>query len=370
MRAAVLHAPGDLRIEEYAEPVAGPGTVVLAVAYNGLCGTDVTEYTKGPMMVPLTERHPGSGHLGPTILGHEFVGEVVDAGPGAEHWRGRRVASGAGVSCGTCRRCLAGRTNLCERYYTLGLSTHGALADYVAVPAATLREIPEGCAALDAALAQPLAVGLHAVDRSGVRPGDTVVLLGAGAIGSFILAGLAGVSGVSGASGISGHDGRVIAVDVDAGRLAAAERLGATETLLVDPDNSEDPVRDRVPGGADVVIESSGVPGAAQRAAHLVAMGGTVLLVGLVKTPQSLALADLVLREVTVRTTVAHVCDSDLPRALELLRDRPLAAELVGRVVPLERVVPDALEPLAAGTVSGKVLVSPLSNTGRQQDRP
>jgi len=345
MRAAVLHAPGDMRIEEYAEPVAGPGEVVLAVAGNGLCGTDVTEYTKGPMMVPLTTRHPGSGHLGPTILGHEFVGEVVDAGPGAERWLGRRVASGAGVSCGACRRCRQGRTNLCERYYTLGLSTHGALAEYVAAPAATLREIPDGCGDHDAALAQPLAVGLHAVDRSGVRPGDTVVLLGAGAIGSFILAGLAG------------HDGRVVAVDVDAGRLAAAERLGATETLLVGPDDPEDPVRDLVPGGADVVIESSGVPGAAQRAAHLVAMGGTVLLVGLVKAAQSLALADLVLREVTVRTTVAHVCDTDLPRALELLRDRPLASELVGRVVPLDRVVTDAFEPLAAGTLPGKVLV-------------
>jgi len=345
MRAAVLHAPGDMRIEEYAEPVAGPGTVVLSVAYNGLCGTDVTEYTKGPMMVPLTTRHPGSGHLGPTILGHEFAGEVVHAGAGAERWRGRRVASGAGVSCGGCRRCRQGRTNLCERYYTLGLSTHGALADFVAVPAATLREIPDGCADRDAALAQPLAVGLHAVDRSGVQRGDTVVLLGAGAIGSFILAGLAG------------HDGRVIAVDVDAGRLAAARRLGATETLLVSPDDPEDPVRDLVPDGADVVIESSGVPGAAQRAAHLVAMGGTVLLVGLIKAPQSLALADLVLREVTVRTTVAHVCDTDLSRALELLRDRPLADELVGRVVPLGRVVADAFEPLAAGAVPGKVLI-------------
>jgi (R,R)-butanediol dehydrogenase/meso-butanediol dehydrogenase/diacetyl reductase len=99
------------------------------------------------------------------------------------------------------------------------------------------------------------------------------------------------------------------------------------------------------------------VPGAAQRAADLVATGGTVLLVGLVKAPQSVALADLVLREVTVRTTVAHVCDTDLPRALELLRDRPLANELVGRVVPLQRVVTDAFEPLAAGTLPGKVLV-------------
>jgi (R,R)-butanediol dehydrogenase/meso-butanediol dehydrogenase/diacetyl reductase len=339
MRAAVLHAPGDLRIEERPDPACGPGTVVLAVSHNGLCGTDVTEYTKGPMMVPLNTRHPGSGHVGPTILGHEFIGEVVETGTGAERWRGRRVASGAGVWCGACGPCVRGRTNLCDRYYTLGLSTHGGLADYVAVPAATLREIPDGCADVDAALAQPLAVGLHAVSRSGVGPGDTVVLVGAGAIGSFILAGL------------SGHDGRVIAVDIDPGRLASARQLGATETYLADEATT---VR-----GAEVVIESSGVPGAARRACELVADGGTVLLVGLVKAAQSLDLTDLVLREVTIRTTVAHVCDADLPRSLELLSRRPLAPLLVDRVVPLDRVVTDALEPLASGRVPGKVLVTP-----------
>src|SRR5690348_14311890 len=199
MRAGVLHAPGDLRVEERPEPTCTSDSVVLAVRYNGLCGTDVTEFTKGPMMVPLHTRHPGSGHLGPTILGHEFIGEVVEAGAEVRHWLGRRVASGAGVSCGRCDLCRRGRTNLCDRYYTLGLSTHGGLAEYVSVPASTLREIPEDCADLDAALAQPLAVGLHAVSRSGVGPGDTVVLLGAGAIGSFILAGL------------SGHPGEVIA---------------------------------------------------------------------------------------------------------------------------------------------------------------
>lgn len=347
MRAAVLHAAGDVRVEERAEPATAPGTVVVSVTYNGLCGTDVTEYTRGPMMVPLSTPHPGSGHVGPTVLGHEFVGEVVAAGPGAGYWLGRRVASGAGVSCGTCDRCRRGRTNLCERYYTLGLSTDGALADYVAVPASTLREIPAGCADIDAALAQPLAVGLHGVSRAGIRGGDTVVLLGAGAIGSFILAGLAG------------HDGRVLAVDLDARRLAAARQLGATETCLVEPDADGDPVRDLVPRGADVVIESSGVPGAAQRAVRLVAPGGNVLLVSLVKAPQSLELADLVLREITVRTTVAHVCDADLPRALDLLDRLPLSGLLVDRVVPLDTVVSDAFEPLASGSVPGKILVAP-----------
>jgi (R,R)-butanediol dehydrogenase/meso-butanediol dehydrogenase/diacetyl reductase len=345
MRAAVLHAPHDLRLEDRPDPVVGAGEVLVRVRYNGLCGTDATEYTKGPMMVPLTTPHPGSGHVGATVLGHEFIGTVVATGAGTEQWAGERVASGAGVSCGECVWCRRGRTNLCARYYTLGLSTHGGLAELVSVPAATLRRIPDGCADVDAALAQPLAVGLHGVARAGVQPGDTVVLLGAGAIGSFLLAGLAG------------HDGSVVALDVDPDRLATAQVLGATETHLIDRDAEPADLRDLVPDGAGVVIEASGVPGGAARALALAARGGTVLLVGLTQVPQPLKLSDVVLQEIDVRTTVAHVCDTDLPAALDLLTDRPLSPVLVDRVVPLERVVTDGFEPLAAGTVHGKVLV-------------
>src|SRR3954452_21070488 len=138
MRAAVLYAPHDVRLEDRPEPVRTEGEVIIEVSYNGLCGTDATEFTKGPMMVPLSRRHPGSGHVGPTILGHEFIGTVVDAAPALASWGGRRVASGAGVSCGECPWCLRGRTNLCAHYYTLGLSTHGGLAELVAAPARTL----------------------------------------------------------------------------------------------------------------------------------------------------------------------------------------------------------------------------------------
>ncbi|MDQ1627113.1 MAG: (R,R)-butanediol dehydrogenase / meso-butanediol dehydrogenase / diacetyl reductase [Actinomycetota bacterium] len=347
MRAAVLHAPHDLRVEDRPEPTCGDGEVVIEVIYNGLCGTDATEYTKGPMMVPLSVPHPGSGHVGPTTLGHEFIGRVVEAGAGAEQWKGRRVASGAGVSCGECAWCLRGRTNLCARYYTLGLSTHGGLAQLVAAPAGTLREIPAGCTDLDAALAQPLAVGLHALARAGVQPGDNLVLLGAGAIGTFILAGL------------SGREASVLALDIDEGRLAVARGLGATETQVIERDATPGQLRDLVPAGADVVIECSGVPGGAARAYALAARGGTVLLVGLTQAPQPLQLADVVLREVDTRTTVAHVCDTDLPAALDLLTTRPLAPVLVDRVVALEDVVPEGFEPLAAGAAHGKILVAP-----------
>ena len=347
MRAGVLHEPGDLRVEDRADPAPEPGGVVIEVAYNGLCGTDATEFTKGPMMVPLHTRHPGSGHLGPTVLGHEFVGTVVDAAPDLRHLVGRRVACGAGVSCGECAWCRRGRTNLCARYFTLGLSTDGGLATFVRAPATTLVEVPEACTLESAALAQPLAVGIHAVRRSGVRPGDSVVLLGAGAIGSFVCAGL------------EAHDGPVLAVDVDEGRLASARALGATDTALVDRSAGPDDLQGLVDGGADVVFETSGVPGAVERAFALTARGGTVVLVGLNSAPSTLSLAPVVLREVDVRTTVAHVCADDLPAALDLLTRRDLGSSMVDRIVGLDDVVDRGLRPLAAGEVTGKVLVDP-----------
>ncbi len=347
MQAAVLHSPHDLRVQTCPDPVCGPGDVIVEVALNGLCGTDATEYAKGPMMVPLTTPHPASGHVGPTILGHEFIGTVVQAGDSASTLLGKRVACGAGVSCGACRWCRAGRTNLCAEYYTLGLSTHGGLAEYVSAPARICLPVPDGCANSDAALAQPLAVGIHAVRRAAVRPGDSIVLLGTGAIGSFICAAL------------SGHDGAITAIDIDDARLGVAKALGAAETRKIDRDATAAEVRDLLPAGADIVFETSGALGAAERAFALAARGGTVLLVGLNTTRQPLNLADLVLREVNVHATVAHVCDQDLPEALEMLSSRRLSAMLLDRVIALEEIVAMGLGPLIAGTATGKILVDP-----------
>ncbi len=347
MKAGVLYAPHDLRVEDRRDPVVGADDVLVEVAYNGLCGTDATEYAKGPMMVPLTSPHPGSGHVGPTILGHEFIGTVVDAGVNAKAMVGKRIACGAGVSCGQCAWCLAGRTNLCAKYYTLGLSTHGGLAEFVAAPQGICVEIPEGCPDLDAALAQPLAVGIHSVRRAHLSPGDTVVLLGVGAIGSFIC------------SALRGHEGPIIAMDIDDSRLAVARSLGATDTVLIPRDTTPAQVRDLLPTGAETVFETSGVLGSAERAFALAARGGNVVLVGLNKTPQPLNLADIVLREVNVQTTVAHVCGTDLPEALAILAETRLSTTLLDHVVPLSDVVAGGLDPLVAGTATGKILVDP-----------
>jgi (R,R)-butanediol dehydrogenase/meso-butanediol dehydrogenase/diacetyl reductase len=345
MRAGVLYAPHDLRIEDRGDPIFGDDDVVVAVTYNGLCGTDATEYTKGPFMVPLNAPHPGSKHRGPTILGHEFIGTVVDAGANARARIGSRIACGAGVSCGFCPWCLAGRTNLCVDYYTLGLSTHGGLAEYAAAPSGICVDIPDSCADVDAAFAQPLAVAIHGVRRARVSPEDTIVLLGVGSIGSFICAALAG------------HQGPIIAIDIDEARLETARLIGATETRLIDQSITPASLCDLLPSGADVVFETSGVLGSAERAFALAARGGSVVLVGLNKAPQPLNLANIVLREVNVQTTVAHVCGSDLTAALALLDARPLSDVLLDRIVSLDDVIVAGLDPLVAGEVRGKILV-------------
>jgi len=348
MRAAVLYGNNDIRVEDVPIPRISANDVLIKVSYNSLCGTDATEFAKGPMMVPLDKPHPNSKHFGPTILGHEFVGLVVETGEDAKEMMGLRVACGAGVSCGTCKMCKMGRTNLCDSYYTLGLSTHGGLAEFVSAPKDICIPIPDDCSDLDAALAQPLAVGIHAVRRAKISPGDRVVLLGVGAIGSFVCVAL------------QEHDVDVTAIDIDQSRLDAARKLGADHTILIDPDLSADGLRELYRPGADIVFETSGTKGAPTRALALTRDGGTLLLLGLNKTPQDFPFSDAVLREVTLETSAAHVCSQDIPAALEILKSGRVALLLTERVLSLENAH-EAFTAVSNGLARGKIILSPLT---------
>ena len=211
MKAAVFHGPRDVRIENVPDPSApAPDEVVLEVIRAAICGTDASEWDHGPILC-----RPG------VVLGHEFVGRVTDVGSGVTGLRvDDRVVSGAGISCGQCAWCLRGRTNLCAEYRTLGLQVDGGLAEYVTSPAAICRSVPEACDDDAAAMAQPLAVALHALSRVAQRPDESVAVIGAGGIGSFVIAGASHAA----------SEGRVVAIDVDASRLATASALGASQT--------------------------------------------------------------------------------------------------------------------------------------------
>jgi (R,R)-butanediol dehydrogenase/meso-butanediol dehydrogenase/diacetyl reductase len=355
VRALVLHAAGDARIEDRPEAAPpGAGDVTLRVIRVGLCGTDASEYAAGPVMTPLTTRHPNSGVLGPVVLGHEFIGVVEDAGTAVANVTvGDRVAAGAGVWCGRCDWCRRGQTNLCATYWTYGLSADGGLTERITVPAAMVHPVAAHVSDDNAALAQPLAVGVHAVERSRIRPDDVVVVHGAGAIGSFIVAGA-----------VAAGAGAVVAVDVDPGRLEVARKLGATHAVDARDDDPLEAVRELTGGAlADVTVEASGLVDGMSRVQRLTRRGGTVLLVGLPKKEVSFNALDLILREIDVMTTLAHVCDRNLPAALALLAERDLASLLVEKVVPLERAIEDALVPLAEGAARGKLLVDPQAAT-------
>lgn len=349
MRAAVFHGPKDVRVEAVPEPPPlGPHEVLLEIDRAGICGTDSSEYLHGPNQLPIERRHHASGHVGPLIIGHEMLGKVSAVGGGVEGLAvGDRVVPGAGMWCGECDWCRAGKTNLCERYYTLGLQANGGMAELVNVPERMCQTVPEACSDRSAAVAQPLAVGLHAVSRARVAAGYSVAIIGVGGIGFFILAGA-----------LAEGAGPVVAIDVEPNRLDRASAYGAS--ARVNP-REEDPttallqMTDGI--GFDVVFEASGAETAPELAQAIVRRGGTILLVGLHKQPRAFDVTDLVLREVELVATLAHVCDVDLPNALELLQDPRLAEAALDREIELEAVVDEGLEPLAAGNVSGKIVI-------------
>jgi (R,R)-butanediol dehydrogenase / meso-butanediol dehydrogenase / diacetyl reductase len=349
MRAAVYHGPRDVRVESIEDPGhPGPGDLLLAPTRAAICGTDSAEYAHGPQMVPLNERHAASGHVGPLVLGHEFVGRVVAVGSEVEGFReGDRVVSGAGVSCGNCEWCRAGRTNLCASYYTLGLNAPGGLAQRVLSPAGICRIVPDSIGDDAAAMTQPLAVAIHALARGGVGPGETLAVIGLGGIGAFVL-------GAAASRGLR----RLIGIDVDPARLQVASSLGADDVIDARSADVAALVQEATGGdGADVVIEASGAPGSPSIAIHAAKRGGRVVIVGLQAKPPEVDLFDAALREVELRTTVAHVCGTDIPASLAVLDSTAIAEKVLDRVIPLERLVEDGLLPLAEGRAAGKIVV-------------
>ena len=348
MKAAVYYGAHDVRIEDRPTPVRGDGEALIRVLRSGMCGTDATEWRSGPHLFPVSGTpHPVSGHVGPLILGHEFIGEVVEVGQGTRFAVGDRVAAGAGVWCGECPRCLEGRTNLCWNYTTLGLNVDGGMAEFVAAPEKMLAAIPDGMTLDAAGLSQPLAVGFHAARRSGAQPGDRVVLISAGAIGTFVLAAL-----------LSFGDIDVTVIDLPGPKLDRALRLGASRVIPASGTVVADVLAAVHPRGADVVIEASGAPGQLADAIRMVRAGGTILQVGLPASPPEVELPAIVLREVTLRTTNAHVFAEDLGPSLQLLATTGLADELLDSVHPLEDIA-EQLERLATGQLEGKVLFDP-----------
>ena len=358
MRAAVYHGARDIRIEDVPVPMPGPGELLLEVRSAGICGTDALEWDRGPILTPVDQPHPASGHHGPIILGHEFGGRVVDLGPEVDGFgAGDLVACVAGISCGACAACLAGTSNFCDRYFTLGIDHHGGLARYAVADSGACLEV--GRFGLDydrAALVQPMSVAFHALRQGKLRPGDTAVVLGVGGVGAFLV------------YAATQHGAHVLAVDLDPARLALAEALGASTVLRADPDSSPaSGVLGNTASPVDAVYEVTGVPAALTAALEMVRPRGRVVRVGLGAHPVPIDMRRITLHEIRLVGTRAQVFEDDFADAAALIASRSQGwSDVAPIALPLERLVSDGLLPMAKGRPERiKTLIDPWATAIR-----
>lgn len=319
-QAALVLVGPDRFVVEQREPVeAGDGQVGVDVGWVGLCGTDL-HIVEGS--------HPRARF--PLVLGHELVGRAV-----AGSHRGRLVVVDPLIACGRCVACSIGQGHVCANLRLVGIDRDGGLSGRVVVDPDRLHPVPDGLDPVVAALAEPLAVAIHATRRATVRPGDRVVIMGAGPIG-LLLAMAAR---------------RARATTILIGELAPARRALAKATGFetLDPDDPLADLEGRTDGSlADVAFDAAAAPAVAALLPRLVRPAGRVGLVGTYGRPVELDLQAVLFKELTLIGNRVYE-PPDIDAALVMLGDDPTAFRpLISEVVTLDRA-PWAFDRLRAG---------------------
>ena len=317
MRAAVIKESHEVSVISVEDPTPGPRDVVVDVAACGICGTDlhILDGEFPPTPYPITP-------------GHEFAGTVVARGAEVrpDLAVGVRVAVDPSLYCGYCRRCRAGRDNLCENWAAIGDTVDGAFAEFVAVPANNAYLLPGHLDAQHGAMAEPLACAVHGLDRLGPVLGDSVVVIGAGTMGLLLLQVL-----------LHAGAGPVAVVDRISERLEVARKLGAAQAVT-DADALEGT-------RFEVAVDATGVPKAIETAYGLLDRGGRMLVFGV-------SAADAV---ISVSPFRVYNDEITITGSMAILRSFGLAVDM-----------------LASGAVDPRLLLSeplPLEQFGEAVDR-
>ncbi len=283
--------PHSVELREIPVPEIGEEEVLLQVGAVSVCGSDVHQY-HGSQSWPVAV---------PVVLGHEFGGVVAQAGKRVKTFKeGDRVVSEtASYICGQCMMCRTGAYNLCPQRKGFGYGINGAMAGFVRVPERTLHHIPDSLPFEKASLTEPCCVGYNCViEKSKVKPGDTVVVLGPGPIG-LLCAEMARLAGA----------GTLIVAGMaqDTSRLAAAKELGVTHAINLQETNLMDFVHGVGDGmGAHLVVDAAGASAALKTALDIVRPGGQITKVGWGPQPLGFSLDPLVQKAVTLQGSFSH----------------------------------------------------------------
>ncbi|MHB1318061.1 MAG: zinc-dependent alcohol dehydrogenase family protein [Anaerolineae bacterium] len=296
MKAAIFRGVGQIDVVDVPIPQPGSGQAVVRVAACGICGTD---------------RHIFHGEFSthpPVIIGHEYAGEVAAVGEGVTTLTvGERVAIDPNMPCGFCTPCRRGQIHMCQNLTALGVDIDGGFAEYCLAPEAQCFHLPEGLSLLEGAMAEPVACCVHGMDLAGVHSGDTVAIIGGGAIGQ-IMAQLARLQGA----------GRVVVSDLSTPRRQMALDLGAD--CVIDPGNDDPLTSGGLLGqGADVVIEAVGSSRTAAQAITWAARGATILWFGVTPPDQTVTVSPNLIFEKELTIRGARINPYTHARAIALL---------------------------------------------------
>jgi L-iditol 2-dehydrogenase len=319
MKALVLQDYKRFEYVDVPEPIPGDQDVTVHVRACGICGSDV---------------HGMDGSSGrripPIVMGHEASGTVVQVGRQVTEWRvGDRVTFDSTIYCGRCTYCKTGRMNLCDDRRVLGVSCDeyrqpGAFADRVVVPSRILHRLPDGISFIQGALAEPVSIAAHAVSLAPPEPGHVAVVVGAGMIGLLLVQ-------------ILKHFGcrTIVAVDLDAGRLAKSLDLGADVAL----DAARDDVLEQVGAvtagrGADLSFEVVGITPTVRTAVLALAKGGRSVLVGNLSPFVELPLQAVVTRQLSLTGSAASA--GEYPQALDMIARGSVNVDaIISAIAPL-----------------------------------
>jgi L-iditol 2-dehydrogenase len=320
MKSLLLTEYSKLEVAEMPRPEPGLREVLIRVAACGICGSDVHGYDGS-----------SGRRIPPLVMGHEAAGVVTGVGPQVTKFKaGDRVTFDSTVYCGECGYCRRGEVNLCDRREVIGVSCgeyrrHGAFAEYISVPERIVYKLPNQMSFPEAAMLEAVSVALHAVKVSGVKAGETALVVGAGMIGLLTMQ-------AARAAGCA----RVMIADIDETRLTLAELLGATEALRGTGGMIADATLGRTGGvGADVVFDAVGRSQTVVESIDSVRKGGTVTLIGNISPEVTIPLQKVVSRQIRLQGTAAS--SGEYPEAIEMLASgRIQVRPLISAVAPLD----------------------------------
>ncbi|MFP5076396.1 zinc-dependent alcohol dehydrogenase [Rhizobium sp. YIM 134829] len=328
MKAVRLHAARDLRLEAVATlPPPPPGHVTLSVRAAGICGSDLHNYRTGQWIT-----------RSPSTAGHEFCGRVTALGAGVSRLAvGDLVAADSRVTCGACPACLSGRRQICEALGFVGEACDGGFAEAVTLPASLLHRHDSSLPATVAAMAEPLAVALHAVRRLRPPPGEPVLVLGCGTIGGLCALLLSRL-----------HDGPLLLADLNADKAALVAEVceGIVIALTAEGIAAALPAQ-----RLRYALDATGSVAAIETALSLLSGGGALALVGISHGRLALDPNHLVEREIALLG--CHAFGDELPEAIALLPELAPALTRFATILLDLDAVPDAYERLLRGEARG-----------------